>query len=402
MGLKQSVGIEIRDDYCGDCLICPAVCPFEAISVDEKSGKVKLDIEKCQMCGLCVTACPVSAIDLVYYDVASLVSHVKKQMDDSGFKTLVLTCRGSDPAVDELGEILKEQDVENSVFLRLPCVGRVPPQFFLETLALGLKRIVVIQCEEDFCRFKDGSRIGTSRFLLLRAVLDQLGYEPNTLTFVEHAVKAVYDVEKCVGCGKCVFICPYDAIEWNHLGTPEINSDACVGCGACALVCPHQAIELRGYQYKPVSQLIHHFSDRAREAKSRGITPVVLVFCCQWAEFSALDNAQKGSLGENIMIIELPCAKGLDPVHILNALYSGFDGVLAVTCPENECKLEKGRKIPEQNVFALKKVLKQLSLEDKFEIVTTSPKDVGDFHEKVTSFVQRISAITKPKMPIVR
>jgi len=218
------------------------------------------------------------------------------------------------------------------------------------------------------------------------------------LTLIKNAVKAVYDTEKCVGCGKCVFICPYNAIEWNHLSTPEINSEACIGCGACALVCPHQAIELRGYQYEPVSQLIRHFSDRAREARSRGVSPVVLVFCCQWSEFSALDDVQKGLLGENAMIIELPCAKGLDPVHVLDALYSGFDGVLAITCPESECKLEEGREIPERNVFALKKVLKQLNLEDRFEINTTSAKHVGDFNAKLESFIKRISSIAKPEV----
>ena len=136
MEVTRAVGIEINDDYCGNCLICPAVCPFEAISVDEESGKVKLDIEKCQMCGLCVTACPVSAIDLVYYDIESLVSYVQRQMDETGFKTLVLTCRGSNPTInDDIGKILKDEKVENFISLRLPCVGRVPPQFFLKTLA---------------------------------------------------------------------------------------------------------------------------------------------------------------------------------------------------------------------------------------------------------------------------
>lgn len=397
MEIKQAVGIEIRDDYCGNCLICPAVCPFEAISIEEESGKVKLDIESCQMCGLCVTACPVSAIDLVYYDIGSLVSYVRRQMDTTNARTLVLTCRGSSPTNDdEIGKIVKEENVEDCVSLRLPCVGRVPTEFFLQTLALGVERIVVIQCEEDFCRFKKGSQIGTNRFLLLHTLLDQLGYGPNTLTLRKNAVKAVHDIEKCVGCGKCVFICPYDAIEWDHLGTPRIISDACLGCGACALVCPHQAIELKGYQYEPVSQLIHHLSDRAHEVKSSGLSPVVLVFCCQWAEFSTLDNVQKSLLGENVMIIELPCAKGLDPVHVLDALYSGFDGVLAITCPENECKLEEGREIPERNVFALKKTLKQLNLEGRFEITTTSPKNLGDFDAKVKLFIQKVSSIVKP------
>jgi len=398
METKRAVGIEICDDYCGNCEICYAVCPFEAISKDEKSGKVRLDIEKCRMCGICVSACPSSAIDLVYYDIDSLTSYVKRQMDETGLKTLVLTCRGSNPATDGAEEILKEENVESFISLRLPCVGRVPPEFFLKTIALGVEKIVVIQCEEDYCRFKRGSRIGTNRFLLLRALIDQLSYKPDTLTLRKNAMKAVYDTEECVGCGKCVFICPYGAIEWNAIGTPEIHSEDCLGCGACALVCPHQAIELRGYEYEPVSQLIQRYGTEARKVKSRGITPAVLVFCCQWSEFSALDNIQTGSFGENVAIIELPCSKGLDPVHVLEALNSGFDGALAVTCPKEECKLEEGKEIAERNVFALKKVLRQLNLEDRFETCTTSPKYLGDFNSKLEAFIQKISSITKPEM----
>jgi len=396
METKRVVGIEIYDDYCSNCEICYAVCPFEAISKDEKTSKVKLDIEKCRMCGLCVSACPSSAIDLVYYDIDSLAKYVQRQMDETELKTLVLTCRGSNPIINGVDEILKEADVENFFSLRLPCVGRVPPEFFLKTIAQGVEKIVVIQCEEEYCRFKKGSQIGSNRFLLLRALIDQLGYKPSTLTLIKTAVKAVYDTEKCVGCGKCVFICPYDAIEWNPIGTPEINLEACLGCGACAMVCPHQAIELKGYEYEPVSQLIQRYSAKARKARSKGVKPTVMVFCCQWSEFPALDNFQTGSLAENVTIIELPCAKGLDPVHVLEALYSGFDGVLAVTCPEEECKLEEGKEIAERNVFALKKVLRQLNLEDRFETCTTSPKYPGDFDLKLESFIQKISLITQP------
>ncbi len=402
METTRAAGIEICDDYCGNCEICSVVCPFEAISKDEKTGKVKLDIEKCQMCGICVSACPSSAIDLVYYDVASLTSHVQKKMDETGLKTIVLTCRGSDPINNATEEIRKEEKIEEFIPLRLPCVGRVPPEFFLQTIALGVERIVVIQCEEDYCRFKRGSRIGTNRLLLLRSLIGRLGYEPNILTLRKNAMKAVYDTEKCVGCGKCVFICPYDAIEWNPIGTPEIHLETCLGCGACALVCPHQAIELRGYEYDPVSLLIQRYNIKIRKARSKSTKPAILVFCCQWSEFSALDAPQTGAYGEKVRIIELPCAKGLDPMHVLEALNAGFDGVLAVTCPKEECKLDEGKEIAERNVLALKKVLGQLNLGDRFETYTTSPKYLGDFNSKLESFTKKISSIIEPKMQITR
>ncbi len=394
---SRTAGIEIADDYCSRCGICVAVCPFEAISKDEKQNKIILDVEECRVCGLCVSACPLSAIDLVYYDVDSLTKKVQEEMAETGAKTLVLTCRGSNPVNYDIKEKVKEENVENFVSLRLPCVGRVPPEFYLKNLASGTEKILVLQCEEDFCRFKKGSQIGINRLALLKDTVKELGYNPDNLVIKKDSLKAVYDTEKCVGCGKCVFVCPYEAIVWKDVSTPEIKTEDCVGCGACALVCPHQAIELRGYEYESVSDLLELYSNRAIKAKSAG-KPAILLFVCQWSEFSALDDVQNGCLGDNITIIELPCAKGFDPVHVIQALSSGFDGVMAVVCPEDQCKLEEGTELAERNFSALKSVLKQYNLENRFDTFKVSPKYPGEFNAKLESFKQKISSIPKPEV----
>ena len=390
----RTSGIEIADDYCSRCGICVAVCPFEAISKDEEQNKIILNVEECRVCGLCVSACPLSAIDLVYYDVESLTKKVQEEMAEKGAKTLVLTCRGSNPVTFDIEEKLKDENLEKYVSLRLPCVGRVPPEFYLKNLASGTEKMLFLQCEEDFCRFKKGSQIGINRLELLKDTVRELGYDPNNLIIKKDSLKAVYDTEKCVGCGKCVFVCPYDAIVWKDMSTPEIKTEDCVGCGACALVCPHQAIELRGYEFEPVSEIIKKFSGKASKAKAQG-KAAILLFVCQWSEFSALDDVQKGCLTDDITIIELPCAKGFDPVLVLEALGVGFDGVMAVVCPEELCKLEEGTYLGERNFSALNKVLKQYNLEDRFDTFRVSPKYPGEFNAKMEDFKQKISSISK-------
>jgi ferredoxin len=389
----RNAGIEIADDYCSRCGICVAVCPFEAISKDEEQNKIILDLEECRVCGLCVTACPLSAIDLIYYDVDSMTKKVQNDMVAKGTKTLVMSCRGSNPVTFDIEDNLKEENLENYVSLRLPCVGRIPPEFYLNNLAFGMEKVVVLQCEEDFCRFKNGSKIGINRFELLKDTVDVLGYNPDNFIIKKNSLKAVYDTEKCVGCGKCVFICPYDAIEWKDVSTPEINTDDCMGCGACALVCPHQAIELRGYEFEPISEIIKNCSGKAVKAKAQG-KPAILLFVCQWSEFSTLDEVQKGCLTEGITIIELPCAKGFDPVLVLEAISLGFEGVMAVICPEELCKLEEGTYLGERNFSALKKVLKQYNLQDRFESFKVSPKYPGEFTEKLEEFKNKISSLS--------
>ncbi len=388
----RTAGIEIADDFCSRCGVCVAVCPFEAISKDEEQNKIILDVEKCRVCGLCVSACPMSAIDLVYYDVDSLTKKVQDEMKQKGANTLVLSCRGSNPVTIDIKENFKDENVENFVSLRLPCVGRVPPEFYMNNLAAGTEKILVLQCEEDFCRFKKGSKVGLNRFELLKETVDVLGYNPDNLIVKKNSLKAVYDTEKCVGCGKCVFICPYDAIVWKDVSTPEIQEDKCMGCGACALVCPHQAIELRGYEFEPVSDIIKNCSSKAANAKAKG-KPAILLFVCQWSEFSALDDVKNGCLTDNITIIELPCAKGFDPVLVLEALSAGFDGVMAVICPEELCKLEEGTYLGERNFSALKVVLKDYNLEDRFDSFRVSPKYPGEFKEKLEEFTKKISSI---------
>lgn len=48
----------------------------------------------------------------------------------------------------------------------------------------------------------------------------------------------------CVGCGICVGVCPFDAIEINGLGVAEVREDRCVACGRCVKECPRELIHI--------------------------------------------------------------------------------------------------------------------------------------------------------------
>jgi len=52
-------GVEIPH-LCFQCEGYPCVqaCPVEALSVNSKTGAVKVDATKCTACGLCIKACP--------------------------------------------------------------------------------------------------------------------------------------------------------------------------------------------------------------------------------------------------------------------------------------------------------------------------------------------------------
>ena len=398
MSEKCLAVVEIDQDLCSRCYVCKSICPYEAIKADS-TGKVEINSQDCQVCGICYSACPSSAIKMDYYTYDNLAKYVEdaRVKNKAGADTLVLMCRGNSPSTGEVQDILKEQGLKvgNYIALRLPCAGRVPTDFVFDALNLGIKNIVSVQCEDPFCRYKEGTKINTRRLVLARNVLEQLGFDADAVRIVKFSRKALYDVQACVGCDKCIFICPYKAIEFESFATPKVNVEKCVGCGACQLVCPHHAIQVKGYEFE---NMVKRYGASAQQLKAKNKNPAILAFVCQWSEFSSLDDPKKTFEGKNVLALEVPCFKSLDPVHIVHALQSGFDGVMGVVCPSKDCKLQEGRDTAERNLGVTTDVLKKKGLLDRFELYEESPRCAGDFKCKLDAFYQKISALPERKI----
>ncbi|MCW4017635.1 MAG: hydrogenase iron-sulfur subunit [Candidatus Bathyarchaeota archaeon] len=384
--------VKINQDLCSRCSVCYSICPFEAITREEESGKVEIDNQKCQVCGICYSACPVTAIEMAYYDYDNLNEYFNNELKNVNADTLVVMCRGNSPSSGEISDILEEQglNVTNYIPLRVPCAGRIPTDFIFNVLNSGVKNIVSVQCEDAFCRMKEGTKIETRRLLLSKAVLKQLGYDENAVRVVKFSRKAVYVTEECVGCDKCVFICPYDAITAQPFATPSIDVDKCTGCGACQLVCPHDAIQVKGFEFNNV---LDRYGCAITKLKEQKNASAVLVFSCQWSEYSGLDDPESVLKGKNAMVLEVPCFKSLDPVHVINAFRSGFDGVMGVVCSAEDCKLQEGRDVAERQLGVLLDALKKMGLLDRFEMVELSPRCENQFKPKFEAFYNKIAAM---------
>jgi heterodisulfide reductase subunit A len=64
------------------------------------------------------------------------------------------------------------------------------------------------------------------------------------------AITAMVNESVCTGCGTCITLCPYNAIQKDERGIAKVNDILCKGCGVCAASCPEKAI------------IMKHFSDK--------------------------------------------------------------------------------------------------------------------------------------------
>lgn len=50
--------------------------------------------------------------------------------------------------------------------------------------------------------------------------------------------------EACIGCHRCVEVCPHQVFTLEQKRAHIVDLDACMECGACAMNCPSAAIRV--------------------------------------------------------------------------------------------------------------------------------------------------------------
>lgn len=116
--------------------------------------------------------------------------------------------------------------------------GHVSHAFFKEAV-LG-RYYAVCNCCSCCCGAMQAHRSGTP-------MLASSGYT------------ATVDAAACIGCGKCVRVCPFGAVALDgndkKSARAVVDADSCLGCGVCTMQCPQDALALERNQEKPAPLL---------------------------------------------------------------------------------------------------------------------------------------------------
>ena len=64
-------------------------------------------------------------------------------------------------------------------------------------------------------------------------------------SYLKNVVTLSLSPERCIGCGRCLEVCPHNVFDLGS-GHAELRErDACMECGACARNCQAEAISVR-------------------------------------------------------------------------------------------------------------------------------------------------------------
>jgi len=165
------------------------------------------------------------------------------------------------------------------------------------------------------------------------------------------------DPEKCSLCLTCFRLCPHVAIDIkkspdyaNMYGAAcQINPLACTFCGACYASCPAQAITPTGGEVKK---------------------PKVSVLACENSGGPLLERR-----GESMSCRLYSCAGAITLTEILQTMLEGADKVLVMACREDGCRHGKGDVYCEQRLRLLNRLLSELGLDKRVEILRVAPAD---------------------------
>ena len=121
--------------------------------------------------------------------------------------------------------------------------------------------------------------------------------------------------------------------------------------------------------------------------------PKIVAFCCNWCSYAGADLAGTSRIqySPNVRIIRVMCSGRVNPLFVLKALTVGADGVLILGCHPGDCHYIEGNYKTLRRIPLLKKMLKQLGIEEeRVRLEWVSASEGAKFAEVANNFTQTI------------
>ena len=124
--------------------------------------------------------------------------------------------------------------------------------------------------------------------------------------------------------------------------------------------------------------------------------PKILAFLCNWCSYAGADLAGTSRIKypPSIMAIRVMCSSRVDPILVIEAYLSGFDGILVGGCHPGDCHYQKGNYYTRRRFASLKKIVECLGLEsDRLRLSWISASEGKKFAKVSTEFTEKIKEL---------
>jgi len=214
--------------------------------------------------------------------------------------------------------------------------------------------------------------------------------------------------DACIGCGTCVEMCPYNAIELyettKNIGVfsktvkkARVIKAVCKGCGTCFAECPSHAIRMGHFGVKQVEPMVEESVERLEDTWE----PRIVAFLCNWCSYAGADLAgvSRYQYPPNVRVVRVMCSGGMSRSYILKAFLEGADGVFISGCHLGDCHYISGNEKAYPRLEQLKTLLTKLGIEEeRIEIHQISASEGKLFAENITAFTEKIKKLGESKI----
>lgn len=211
--------------------------------------------------------------------------------------------------------------------------------------------------------------------------------------------------DKCIGCGRCAEICPYNAIELidyskqfglyeDSVKKAHVISVVCKGCGTCFAECPNSAISMKHFGKDQIKPMVEEACEHIEEEEEWN--PRIVAFLCNWCSYAGADLAgvSRYQYPPNVRIIRVMCSGGMSRSYILRAFSEGADGVMVSGCHIGDCHYISGNEKAYPRMEHLKTLLGKIGIdEERFRVHQVSASEGGQFAEIITNFTDHIKKL---------
>jgi coenzyme F420-reducing hydrogenase delta subunit len=121
-------------------------------------------------------------------------------------------------------------------------------------------------------------------------------------------------------------------------------------------------------------------------------------YCSNKLEQDQLSSGLSGLKGITVKIISLPCSGKVDNLYLMKAFETGADGVVIVTCKQNECRHLEGNLRAQKRAEAVESLLEEIGMgKGRMAVVMLKEDGVEQALGEIRDFIDRVRNLPQPQ-----